>query len=93
MNNPWPQPDSTTTLENAPPLIILRGAGALLNEISVSHTTRDNGGRGIFTPRCNPLGVTQLHLTFDLAKPRYTFERRNYAFFVENVTDIDEPLS
>ena len=88
LNNPWPSP-TLTTLENAPPPLILRGAGATF-ELPIGSIQRMYVC-GITPYDATHLGHAATYLTFDLIN-RYTRLSGGTMHFVENVTDIDEPL-
>ena len=88
LNSPWPSP-SQPALKRKIPILELRGTGGSL---SVDPET----GLRIYVCGITPYDATHLghaatYLTFDLIN-RYHRLSGNQVHFVENITDIDEPL-
>lgn len=88
LNNPWPSP-TLTALEVAPPPLTLRSTGGSF-ELPVGSVQRMYVC-GITPYDATHLGHAATYLTFDLIN-RYTRLSGGGTHFVENVTDIDEPL-
>lgn len=88
LNSPWPNP-SQPILSQRLPALELRGTGGSFS------TTPESGLRmyvcGITPYDATHLGHAATYLTFDLVN-RYQRLAGNQVHFVENITDIDEPL-
>lgn len=88
LNNPWPSPTLAALEVEIPPLT-LRSAGGSM-ELPPGSTQRMYVC-GITPYDATHLGHAATYLTFDLIN-RYTRLSGGGTHFVENVTDIDEPL-
>lgn len=88
VNNPWPNPALPSLQSQAYPLRLKSASGSL--EIPVGSTQRMYVC-GITPYDATHLGHAATYLTFDLIN-RYVLLGGGRVDFVENITDIDEPL-